>query len=79
MAQQLSFYQQLFPCSCGTCKSGGEVTHKITTTYYPNGKKQSPAWTDISLYCSECAGHIKERSQDPVVAEHNDILIEVIQ
>lgn len=78
MATQLSFFQQLFPCACGTCKSGGDVTYRITTTYYPNGKMQSPAWTDISLYCADCAKHIEERSQDPVVAAHNDIKIETI-
>ena len=78
MSRQLSFIQQMFPCSCVTCKSGGEITHRITTTYYPNGKKSSPAWTDVSLYCADCAKHIEERSQDAIVAEYNDIKIERI-
>ena len=78
MATQLSFFKQLFPCSCGTCKSSGEVTHKITTTYYPNGKNTSPAWINVSLYCAECAESINKRSQDPIVSEYNDIKIELL-
>ena len=76
MATQLSFYQQMFPCDCGTCKSGGDVTHRITTTYYPHGKNQTPAWTNVSMFCTECAENIRKRSQDPIVAEFNEIKIE---
>lgn len=78
MATQLSFIKQLFPCSCLTCKSNGDTTHKITTTYYPHGKKSSPAWTNVSLYCADCAKHIQERSLDPIVSEFNDVKIEVL-
>ena len=76
MAKQLSFFQEMFPCASMVCKSGGEVTHRVTTTYYPHGKKSSPAWTDVSLYCADCARHIEKRSQDPIVAKHNEIKIE---
>lgn len=78
MATQLSFFKQLFPCACMTCKSSGEVTHKITTTYYPNGKNSSPAWTDVSFYCTDCAKQIEKRSQDPIVSKFNNVKIEVL-
>jgi len=52
------------------------VTHRITTTYYPHGKNQTPAWTNVSMFCTECAENIRKRSQDPIVAEFNEIKIE---
>jgi len=76
MATQLSLYPQLFPCECGACKSRGGATHRITTTYYPHGKNQTPAWTNVSMFCTECAENIRKRSQDPIVAEFKDIKIE---
>ena len=77
---QLSFYKELFPCDSATCKSHGDVAHKVKTTFYPHGKNNPRAWTHTELLCKECTERLRKQMQDnEFISMYNDIVIEDIE
>lgn len=79
MATQLSLFRQLFPCASAVCKSGGDVSVKVTTTFYPHGKNNTRAWTHTELLCQSCADRLRKSMQEnPMITEYNDIKIETV-
>lgn len=79
MIRQLSFLKRLFSCDSATCKSGGDAVYKVTTTFYPHGKQNPPAWTNVELLCQQCVERLEyQRKNNPFINEHNSIKIEAI-